>query len=1172
MSEDQFDIKPPQLKFSDEKIEIEALEHSKVRGGFVVESTNGTPIRGVCYSTHPYLSVLRPQFEGVSVRLEFCVIHGGFCAGDTLSGEFCVVVNGSEELLPFEIRYIRRFPESSIGRIDSDEQFNRLCREHWNEAMQLFYSKEMYSYIDSLNPNRRLLYLGFSKGGFLPANLEAYLVAVGAKEPVIFSVDESDRNYYGLKENHREAIEITRSTWGYIDISISCDADFITLEKDRITGDFFMGSKMTLSMYLHPGKLHAGKNYARIVLSSRHSHQEIRVMATSQKEDFDIIPASYTRGMRLVRLTKLYEDYRFEKISSKEWSDGTVEILDALLEDEPQNALFMLMKAHALIVGGDKKNALWIIQELRSSIEDRHGVNWAYLLYLCTLIEKDESYIDRLAFEIEAILLEKPQESIIFWFLLFLRREYIDDYKRRLNDIRQWMPAGLNSPFFYIEAEYLLRQEPYLFTRFDEFNMRLLRWMLAKGRMTEALSDQVCSLIEGERIFDEDVYSSACACYDLYPREDFLNNIVMYLLRCHKYGREYLKWYEKAVSKELNFTGLYEAYVLSLPINYSKQLPQMVVMYFRYQNTLPAERKAFVYANVIRHQNSQLRIYGQYIHHIEEFALEMVRKGRIDENLAIIYRHIFLEKGILDQDVADAMGDILFYDKIYGLDSDIVRVIVYQEALEEPVICQVRQNAAYAPVYSMNYRIFLEDRGGELRSDPSEYYTEHLMQPGSVYRKLYRRSGRRLHYFLYDLNQRKENEEFSKNDVSDLVEFMNSGEVSERYKRKLYPSVMRFLSKNGPNEKLQRPLIDVESYEGVDSEIMSYVIDLCVKEEEYDRAYELLGSHNGIEVPGKSLLKHCSHRVSEDEDRADDFLIALCRMLMRQYLSSEETITYLNRYLIGPTDDMVMLWRFASARNLETRALEERILSQMLFTENIDEGSGEIYDSYLSHHPNRMVAGAYANFFARRYLLTGEKAPGRIFDNALQSVLQEEDISESLRAGLCMSLISSPSNTKEELDGIDRLLTYFVQSGTYFSFFKNLDRRRIVKYHFYDKTFVEYRGEPGQSLVIRFRQNEMDEETAEMIEMYPGIYVRLFVLFFGDVLSYKIVYADDMQEVLEESNLNFTGAVDEAEEGRYEKLNSMQSAFLYSNEKKLLKDMKHYEEMDFLTDKLFSML
>ncbi len=1174
MAEDQFDIATPQLKISDETIDIEAVAGDTVRGSFTIESTNGVAFRGVCYSTNPYIRILDPQFEGVIEEISFEAVNSGFLDGDEIKGNFYIVTGGAELVIPFHIRYRHRFPSSSVGDIDSDEQFARLAKEHWNEAMQLFYSDRILPFIETLPVDRQLLYRGFAHSVPSGANLESYLIASSSKDPVIFSIDESDRNYYGLKENQRETVEITRSDWGYIDIAVASDADFVTVEKERITAEFFMGSRMQLSIYIHADRLHAGKNYAKITFTSENAEQEIVVMATADERDEDYIPASLVCGKRLIKLTQIYEDYRFEKISSQEWAKESVALLDQLIEDDRESARLQLMKAHTLIVGGDRQEALWIIQQMRRDIEDRKSTEWAYLLYLCTLIEKEEDYVNRLVREIELIFNERPDDPMIFWFLLFLRQEYIDDYKRRLVDISRWMLEGEDSPFFYVEAEYLYRQEPYLLTKFDEFSLRIMRWTLRHWQMTAQLAEQIAYVLEGERTYREEVFALVRDTYDVFPSDAFLNNIVTYLLRSHKYGDQYLMWYDRAIRAEMNFTGLYEAYVLSLSNDYSGALPQMVVMYFRYQNTLPVEKKAFVYANVILHQKSQLRIYEQYIRHTEEFALDMVRKKRMDDNLAVIYQHIFLERKIVDEDVADCLGDMLFYDKVFGMDSDIVRIIVWQEQLAAPVIAAVEQHKAYVPIYSRNYRIFLEDKHGRLHTDRSEYYVEHLMQPGRGYRKLYELASRRLHYFLYDLNQRGRDEEFLTVDIPDIVEFLESGEVDDHYRKQMYPSLIRFIASHGENEELERHFRNVESLDGLDSETIAYIIELHIAEEEYDEAFDLILSCNGTAVEGKALLELCTQQIKKDADRADDFLIGLSCRLLRKFLSSEETIVYLNRFFIGPTADMVTLWQFASARGLETRALEERILTQMLFTERIDAASEPVYSSYLAHHPNRMLKDAYATWFSQKYLTTKEPVPERIFSDTMLSVRQEEPLNDSMRLALMKHLSEKEALTEDEFGIMDTLLSSYVLSGTYFAFFKEFDRRLIVKYHLYDKTFVEYRGEHGRRLAIRCRKNDGEEEVLEMNEMYPGIYVRGFVMFFGDKLKYRItdVLTDGAEEILKEEELTFTGSPEVAGTSRYERLNAMQNAFLYSNEKQLLADMKEYQGLSFVTEQLFSML
>lgn len=1171
MSEDHFDEENPQIKYDTAAIEVSFLEGEKARDSFIIESDNDIPFRGVCYSSNPYVKVIKSQFEGTFAEIEYEVSADGFFAGDTIEGTFCIVANGIEQRLPFTIRYTRRYPKSSIGVIDSDDKFIRLCKEHWNEAMQLFFSESFHRFIDDKTTEEKLLYRGFSQGVPSSANLENYLIAANLKEPVIFSIDEETREYHSVSETQKEEIEITRSDWGYIEISASCDADFISLEKNVITADFFMGSTMSLSMYIHADRLHAGKNYARITFESEHSQQELEVCVTGGDYDADYIPPSRIRSKRLVDLTEIYEDYRFENLNSQEWADKSIEILDRLIEDEDDEHIYQLMKAHCAIVSDDKQTALWIIQQERREIEDRNSRNWAYLLYLCTLIEKDEVYVNRLVSEIEMIY-RKSEDVFIFWLLLFLREKYINDNKTKLSDIKAVMEEGCTSTFMYIEVDYLYRIEPYIISKLDDFSIRTLHWSIRHGRLTSGIAAQIAYLLENERTFDDEVFALCVAVYDSYPTEEMLTNIAAYLLRNHRFGEDYLRWYGKALERDMNFTGLFEAYILSLPDEYSSQLPQKVLMYFRYQNTLPSEKKSFVYANVITHQNSQIRLYEQYLRHIEDFAFEMLRKRRIDDNLAVIYQHIFIDRGFIDSDVADGMSELLFYDKIFGLPSDITRVIVYQEQLEHPIIASVSRHSCYVPIYSKNYKVFLEDRKGRLRTDVSDYYVEHMMQPQRVYEKLYEKASLHTNYYLYSLSHKSYEEMFDIEYVDDLVEILESDEVALKYKKKLYPHIVEFLLEHGRVERIEKHFRKVDSFNGLDSSTISYITQLHILEDEMTEAYALVNKYNCQSVAGKSLLRMTSAIINEDSDKADDFLVGLAVMLMRRFLSSEETISYMNRFFIGPTPDMVTLWQFASARNIETRALEERILTQMLFSENIDVTSESIYISYLGHHANDMLIAAYRTFFARKYIVTNEKVPESVFSDIMGCFRKDKPTNDSMRIALMRYLCNKKELEKIEFDILDILVGGYMLKGVYFGFYKNMDNRLVIKYHLYDKTFVEYKGKCASHIAIRYTINDKETCVDELAEMYPGFYIKAFVLFFGDTLSYEVIDKSASEEVLFSDNITYTENGGDLPVGRYERLNSIYNAYLYSNDTKLLADMKLYNSLSFATKELFSIL
>ena len=72
--------------------------------------------------------------------------------------------------------------------------------------------------------------------------------------------------------------------------------------------------------------------------------------------------------------------------------------------------------------------------------------------YLCTLMERDETYVNRVAGQIEELFRHHPKNSLLFWILLFVREDYFKNSSHRLKAIERWIASGADSPYFYLEA------------------------------------------------------------------------------------------------------------------------------------------------------------------------------------------------------------------------------------------------------------------------------------------------------------------------------------------------------------------------------------------------------------------------------------------------------------------------------------------------------------------------------------------------------------------------------------------------------------------------------------------------------------------------------------------------------------------------------------------------
>ena len=75
-------------------------------------------------------------------------------------------------------------------------------------------------------------------------------------------------------------------------------------------------------------------------------------------------------------------------------------------------------------------------------------------------MDREELYVDRLTDEIEEIYWENRDHFLLFFCLLFLRKDYAQNGSQKLRAIERRVMGGVKSPLLYMEAYDLFCQEP----------------------------------------------------------------------------------------------------------------------------------------------------------------------------------------------------------------------------------------------------------------------------------------------------------------------------------------------------------------------------------------------------------------------------------------------------------------------------------------------------------------------------------------------------------------------------------------------------------------------------------------------------------------------------------------------------------------------------------------
>ncbi|MBQ2318050.1 MAG: hypothetical protein II182_07380, partial [Lachnospiraceae bacterium] len=212
-------------------------------------------------------------------------------------------------------------------------------------------------------------------------------------------------------------------------------------------------------------------------------------------------------------------------------------------------------------------------------------------------------------------------------------------------------------------------------------------------------------------------------------------------------------------------------------------------------------------------------------------------------------------------------------------------------------------------------------------------------------------------------------------------------------------------------------------------------------------------------------------------------------------------------------------------------------------------------------------------YLAHKYILEDLDVPEHVFAQIYRMLRRGEKTNDCCRIAMMKHFAYEESLENHEFKLLDELVRDSILKNVYFGFFRRMDDRLVVKYHLYDKVFAEYRGEPRGRLFIRYRKDDGEELREEMIEMYDGIYVRQFMMFFGERITYEIVRENGpTEEVLDKNELSYQDIVENGELSRYLLLNRMQSDFVYQNDKELLTTMKQYQSFDVATEQLFTLL
>lgn len=1102
LSKGVFVYEGPELVISSEILELVADEGENLTGRVKIISKNEVSMRGIVYSTHGRMECKKLQFEGETVEIPYEFYSKGLVEGDVQKGNFYFICNGGEYNLPFRVEISKKYSQTSKGVIQTLGQFLSLARSNEQEAYELFCQKHFIHIFNQNDFHSKRLYECLGGTNTTKENLEEFLLTLGLKEKLNFALSQSEVEHIDIMENRKETIFFRKEGWGYAKFEVGTNAAFLIPMQTQFTTLDFLGHEMQLDYLIDSKLLRTGKNFGIIFIDNGDVSFEYHVCIHQDTQHSIERKQELLKQRNIIELAVLYRNFRTGKQTVGIWAEQSLERLDQIHTDDVEKGFYFLYQAQVLFATGRKQEASWLLSTYKKERTGKETPEYAYYLYLTTLVNKEPSYVRKIADKINTISFKNQENMLLFWTRLFICEEYVKHKGRKFQVIMDQIQKGCASPFIYAEGYQLVKEEPFLLHELSESVLQLLRWIAKEDILNRELVQRIIELTQPMKFYCKSLHDILVQGYLYWKNKDVVMAICQNLIRGECYGKEFYSWYQLGVELDLHITNLYEAFLMSSQNWTEVTYPKVIQYYLKFETRLPARQKANLYAGMVQHKAIDKIIYQNAIPDMERFILKQLSEGRMDESLAIIYQD-FLETNSLNMDLAEKLSSVVFIHKIHCKHPNMVNVILYQSHLEQVITVPLIRQMAYLPIYGSGYLIAFEDKAGRRYIKSAEYEYTLLMNTNKPIGEFMKLAPLEKSYLLYHFLHKPQDEPLIEEEISPLLRFLDQEVVSESGKNPYRIKLVEYFLYSGTYDRLEEYLQnnDLDAYQGKDQ---LFLIGVTIDRKLYQIAYERLKRDDFRNLDTERLRTFLTAQIENSSFEVDDFLLRVSFFLFEKNLENITILTYLAMYYYGNTRQMEQLWLATRNLKIDCFDLEERILVQMLYTEAYLQNCDEIFAHYMESNGKKLVQQAYLAYFSFRYVVHEAMRNQFILGRIEIAIEKGDDVLDMEKLALLKGYSEDEKISDKNYNLAFLLYQEFVMKRVRLGFFKDLPLEITSQYPINELRYLEHRTKPGTKVVIHYRIDREEFVHEEMDVLFPGVYGKEFILFFGDTFEYYI--------------------------------------------------------------------
>lgn len=1170
------------LEFSTPVIELTVDAGTVYEGSFTIYGPSDKVTSGVVSCTSLRMDCPVSEFSGREVEVPFSFNAEGLSNQDEVRGSFRIISNHGEYMVPFNIKIGAENLDTSLGNIKNMFHFTNLARTNWSEAVSLFNSEDFEVLLGGADKQYISTYRILKEGQDKEQNLEEFLLNIKKKQPVEFIIEDPNVRIDNVLSDVEKNIVIQKNGWGYSSLKLRTKDSFINLSVNEARFNDFDANTIRIPYTIEVDKLHEGRNIGTIIIENPYNYVEITVCAVIHPINRKVSKMSRETKHLVVNMMQYYEAFRTRKISANTWMSETNTIVDKLCEIAPDNLAFSMFHIQLLITGERYNEASWHLEQIESKVvNSKDDILYCYYYYLTSLTNRSTEHTDNVTRIIEHTYTKKNSDWRMAWLLLYTSEEYTKSPVARWELLSKQFDNGSSSPVIYVEAYQVLVNNPTILSYLGKFEIQVLKYMAKKEILTAEIVEQFMFLLGRIKNYDKNMFSLLVDCYKMVPSNEVLQAICTLLINTGRTDSVAFDWYEKAIDEKIRVTRLYEYYMMSYDVNSYFDIPKIVLLYFAIDSSLEPSKNAFLYAYVYKNKTLFPELFETYQEAIERFVVSRILAGHNDRNLAFLYRNILTE-GMITPEIANGLSKALFVHSVKIRRKDVKAIIVKYNNLNNEYIYPVKSEEEFIPLYGSNYQIALTDKNGMRYTREDDYSIERLTVPDKYASMISGYVSDNLLFDLWICEHGKDISLIKEDNVENMKRLSSSPMLMDDIRKTIIAGLMNYYYEDDRLASLDELLEGLEMFD-INSSDVADAINLMVIRGMYEKAFSWICICGGENIDSKIVIRLCSRLLAIDKETGKEeenrTITALVFGAFQNCKHEDIIINYLVKFFNGSSKEMRDIWRVSKEYGLNATSIEERILVQLLYSGAYISGGREIFESYSSKYGCNKLSLAFISQVCFDYFVN-EKITEDEYFTVLQKFIDQ---------GGDIPFVCKLAYTKYYADKIDTssdktartavsFLKEIVSKGLVFPYFKEYSNSVTYMHRFLNKVMIEYRVKEGSSATIHYmiekNSGTADEYIKEdMKNMYQGICVKQFVLFFGEKLQYYIVESDGVDEQLTESGTLGSNDMDEKNNlSKYGMINDIAISRTLGDYDTMDKLMREYFQNEYLLDNLFTMV